>query len=96
MMLAGIGPKNHLDEIGIPLKLHMEGVGRNLQDHIAMGGVTYLIESPPDTNPTGAAFVLPRVLTFNSLTEFLRNQRGPLYAQPVAEAMAFLKTKLAT
>ena len=33
LMLSGIGPEDHLREIGIPCRLKLEGVGRNLQDH---------------------------------------------------------------
>jgi choline dehydrogenase len=33
LMLSGIGPKKHLNEIGIDCKHHLPGVGQNLQDH---------------------------------------------------------------
>ncbi|SEM71956.1 GMC family oxidoreductase [Nitrosomonas marina] len=32
LMLSGIGPKDHLSDMGIRQKLNLEGVGRNLQD----------------------------------------------------------------
>ena len=34
MLLSGIGPKEHLDDIGIKTVLDRPGVGSNLQDHI--------------------------------------------------------------
>ncbi|MCB1576399.1 MAG: GMC family oxidoreductase N-terminal domain-containing protein, partial [Xanthomonadales bacterium] len=34
LMLSGVGPADHLREIGIPLRHALAGVGRNLQDHL--------------------------------------------------------------
>jgi choline dehydrogenase len=34
LMLSGVGPKEHLAEKGIELKLDLPGVGQNLQDHL--------------------------------------------------------------
>ena len=33
LMLSGIGPANHINEMGIPLVLDSPGVGQNLRDH---------------------------------------------------------------
>lgn len=33
LMLSGIGPKDHLDDMGIEVKLALPGVGKNLNDH---------------------------------------------------------------
>src|SRR5439155_4985615 len=32
LMLSGIGPAEALERLGIPLRVHLPGVGRNLQD----------------------------------------------------------------
>lgn len=33
-MLSGIGPREDLGKVGIDVKVHLPGVGRNLQDHL--------------------------------------------------------------
>jgi choline dehydrogenase-like flavoprotein len=43
LMLSGIGDRQHLRDHGIPVIEHLAGVGRNLQDHVA---VTCVWESP--------------------------------------------------
>jgi len=42
LMLSGIGPEKHLSEMGIPVISDLD-VGKNLQDHIGLGGLTFLI-----------------------------------------------------
>ena len=34
LMLSGIGPQDHLAEMGVEVKQSLEGVGQNLQDHL--------------------------------------------------------------
>lgn len=91
-MLSGIGPRSHLEEVGIQCKVDLPGVGSNLQDHVAMGGATFLFESPECTRPLGAGFVLPRMFTLNSLLKF-QNHTGPVYGLPTTECMGFVSTR---
>uniref|UniRef100_A0A146LFQ3 Glucose dehydrogenase [acceptor] n=5 Tax=Lygus hesperus TaxID=30085 RepID=A0A146LFQ3_LYGHE len=95
LMLSGIGPPQHLMDKGIEVQVSLPGVGSNLQDHAAMGGVTYLIKSPKEMRPAGAACVLPRLLTINTLRKFVFDKSGPMYGLPTTEAMAFVNTKYA-
>ncbi|HEY1431017.1 MAG TPA: GMC oxidoreductase, partial [Stellaceae bacterium] len=37
LMLSGIGPRNVLEPLGIPLKVELSGVGKNLQDRYEVG-----------------------------------------------------------
>jgi choline dehydrogenase len=34
LMLSGIGPAQHLESIGVPVTVHLPGVGQNLHDHL--------------------------------------------------------------
>ena len=36
LMLSGVGPQEHLADMGIPLMRHLPGVGQNLRDHPAV------------------------------------------------------------
>ncbi|XP_044001625.1 glucose dehydrogenase [FAD, quinone]-like [Aphidius gifuensis] len=94
LMLSGVGEKEHLDEIGIRVIKNLPGVGKNLQDHVAIGGINYLIDPPKVYDELyGFSFVLPKCLTIKSIKEFLFNHTGPLYALPTCEAMGFINTK---
>lgn len=42
LMLSGIGDRNHLEEHGIKTRIHLPGVGKNLQDRYEVGVVTAL------------------------------------------------------
>ncbi|XP_050443789.1 glucose dehydrogenase [FAD, quinone]-like [Adelges cooleyi] len=93
LMLSGIGPADKLRKAGVKVVKHLPGVGKNLQDHIATGGVTYLFDSPDCTSPLGMGIVLPRVLTLSSFIQFTRDHMGPLYRIALGEAMGFVNTK---
>lgn len=93
LMLSGIGPADKMWKAGIKIVKHVPGVGKNLQDHIAMGGVTYLFDSPDQSSPLGLGIVIPRVLTLNSFIQFFRDKTGPFYRIPLGEAMGFVNTR---
>lgn len=42
LMLSGIGPKEHLERFGIPVRFDLPGVGQNLQDRYEVGVVNRL------------------------------------------------------
>ena len=46
MMLSGIGPCDHLAEVGIPCRVNLPSVGQNLQDHIGTGGIQVSFHQP--------------------------------------------------
>lgn len=46
LMLSGIGPQEHLDSLGIETRIPLEGVGKNLRDHYAVGTFWQLADLP--------------------------------------------------
>lgn len=91
LKISGIGPHDELMKHKIDVIFHSPGVGENLQDHIASGGNTYLIENPI-ANET-LSFIAPKVLEIPSLRQFVFNKTGPLYGNPFCEVMAYISTK---
>lgn len=63
LMLSGIGPKEHLETIGIPVIQDLR-VGDNLQEHPAFAGLAFTI------NKTGAGLVAERIFD-NAIVEYL-------------------------
>ncbi|KAI5706199.1 hypothetical protein M8J75_005714 [Diaphorina citri] len=45
LMLSGIGPQEHLNDLNIPVIKNLR-VGENLQEHLAMAGLTFLVNQP--------------------------------------------------
>lgn len=45
LMLSGVGPAEHLQKFGINV-LQNSRVGDNLQDHVGMTGLTFMIDKP--------------------------------------------------
>lgn len=88
LMLSGIGPADHLTKMGIPVVHHSPGVGQNLQDHIAVGGVAWLIDQP-------ISFVQNRLVNINSALRYAVTEDGPLTGSVGLEAVGFISTKYA-
>ncbi|KAJ8682939.1 hypothetical protein QAD02_018731 [Eretmocerus hayati] len=88
LMLSGIGPKHHLHEMGIPTIYDSPGVGQNLQDHIAVGGLVFLIDQP-------IAIVERRLVNLNSALRYAITEDGPLTSSVGLEAVGFINTKYA-
>ncbi|XP_076767226.1 glucose dehydrogenase [FAD, quinone] [Xylocopa sonorina] len=88
LMLSGIGPKEHLQEVGIPVIQDSPGVGQNLQDHIAVGGLVFLIDYP-------ISIVINRLVNLNSALRYAMTENGPLTSSIGLEAVGFISTKYA-
>jgi choline dehydrogenase len=86
LMLSGIGPKEHLRQFSIPVIQDLK-VGHNLQDHVGLGGLTFVIDEP-------VSFKKTRYQTVPVALEYIINERGPLTTLGV-EGVAFVNTKYA-
>ncbi len=82
LMLSGVGPAEHLREMGLEVVADVPGVGQNLQDHPAIF-VAYSSTQP---------ISLINGMTEAGLQEFGATQTGPLSSN-VGEGGLFLKTR---
>ncbi|GAB0093761.1 hypothetical protein DMENIID0001_089360 [Sergentomyia squamirostris] len=87
LMLSGIGPAEHLTEKGIEI-LHDLPVGDNLQDHVGMAGLTFLVDKPVTLIPT-------RMNAGSLVMHYVVNERGPMTTLGGVEGVAFVNTPLA-
>lgn len=87
LMLSGVGPKEHLNELSIPLIKDLK-VGHNLQDHLSMAGLVFLVNS--SVTIIESKYTRPRYLV-----DFMMNGSGPLTLPGGAEALGFYPTKYA-
>lgn len=88
LMLSGIGPREHLEEKGIKVIHDSPGVGQNLQDHIAVGGVTFLVDHP-------VSLVINRLVNLNTALRYAIKEDGPMTSSIGLEAVGFIPTKYA-
>lgn len=90
LMLSGIGPAQNLKQAGVPLIQDLQGVGRNLQDHVAAYGLTWT------TRGAGNAYN-PFLYTADPRTylKWKLLKTGPLSAPIGVEGNAFVATKYA-
>ncbi|XP_076304447.1 glucose dehydrogenase [FAD, quinone]-like isoform X3 [Tachypleus tridentatus] len=87
LMLSGIGPRKYLKKLGIPVLVNLP-VGKNLQDHIYPGALSYVVDQPV------TAF-LPRAFTLPNIIRYFTKGEGPLTLFGAVEGLGFIKTKFA-
>ncbi|XP_076665164.1 glucose dehydrogenase [FAD, quinone] [Andrena cerasifolii] len=86
LMLSGIGPEEHLTEFNIPVISNLR-VGDNLQDHVGLGGLTFVVNEP-------ISLKKDRFQTMPVMIEYVLNERGPM-TSPGVEGLAFVNSKYA-
>ncbi|KAH8385019.1 hypothetical protein KR093_010505 [Drosophila rubida] len=84
LMLSGIGLADHLAEHNIPVVSDLP-VGNNMQDHVGLGGLTFVIDAPLTVTRS-------RFQTIPVAMEYILRERGPMSFSGV-EGVAFLNTK---
>nr|XP_018908531.1 PREDICTED: glucose dehydrogenase [FAD, quinone]-like [Bemisia tabaci] len=87
LMLSGIGPKDHLESLGIEVVKDLP-VGLNLQDHLSVGTLTFRADENVTITPSVA-------FTPEALMEYLTAGSGPLTSLGACEGLAFVSTKYA-
>lgn len=85
LMISGVGPRDHLTEKNISTIVNLP-VGYNLQDHWALGGLTFVINTTDSIRSE-------RVATVQNIFEYFSRHTGPLSAPSGTEALAFIDTK---
>ena len=87
LMLSGIGPRQHLTDMGIQTVLDLPGVGENLHDHL---DIVQQVSAPQLTQSVGVT--LGGVWTLlKGIFEWREKRTGPLTSN-VAEAGGFIKS----
>ncbi|KAL0130235.1 hypothetical protein PUN28_002074 [Cardiocondyla obscurior] len=87
LMLSGIGSKEHLQELGIPL-IQDSKVGYNLQDHVGLGGLTFMVNQK-------ISMVEKRLQNVQTVMQYAALGDGPLTILGGVEGIAFVNTKYA-
>ncbi|XP_077528862.1 glucose dehydrogenase [FAD, quinone]-like [Haemaphysalis longicornis] len=84
LMLSGVGPRLHLESLGIPVVSDLP-VGDNLQDHIGGAGISFMIND-------SVSVVRKRFNPKTAFDYFIKGQ-GPLTIPGGVEGVGFIRTK---
>ncbi|XP_039305298.1 glucose dehydrogenase [FAD, quinone] [Solenopsis invicta] len=87
LMLSGIGPKEHLEELNIPV-IQDSKVGYNMYEHIGFLGLTFMVNQ-------SVSLLQNKLLSPSVVLEYLLYKDGLLTIPGGAEALAFIRTKYA-
>lgn len=92
LMLSGIGPKDDLARIDVPVTVDLPGVGQNFQDHVLVAGCIWQYKDalPPRNSLAEATFFWksdsaldgPDMQPFQIEVPYATEVTGPAYAPP--------------
>ncbi|XP_062565673.1 glucose dehydrogenase [FAD, quinone]-like [Armigeres subalbatus] len=85
LMLSGVGPKEHLESLGIPVIQDLK-VGYNLQDHATLSGLVFTVNKPVTIREQD-------MRQPEHILNYIFNRQGPFTVPGGAEGIAFVKTK---
>lgn len=84
LMLSGVGPKQHLNELQIPVVQDLP-VGKNLNDHLTFVGIVFTINKTTAYRPDV-------VLNPATLSRWINGNKGVMASIGGVEGIAFIKT----
>ncbi|KAK9753175.1 GMC oxidoreductase [Popillia japonica] len=85
LMLSGVGPKDHLEQLQIPVIQDLPGVGQNMVDHAIFYGITFTLNE-------SIAIPFDQIGVNEQVMEDFLNGEGILTTLTGAEALAHIKT----
>ncbi|PSN57811.1 hypothetical protein C0J52_04364 [Blattella germanica] len=86
LMLSGIGPKEHLEQMGVTPIIKDLAVGENLQDHFAFSALMYKIKINSYIEESPSQLL-------DASYQFLIHRSGYLATHPFSTLSGFVKTK---
>jgi choline dehydrogenase len=89
LMLSGIGPRDHLESLDIPVINDLPGVGNNLQEHVSMCGLIFQVN---DT----VSITEERLLNnLKPISDYVNHGSGPITVPGGVEALGYIRTPIA-
>lgn len=87
LMLSGVGPREHLEELGIKPVIQNLRVGENLNEHWTFAGLTFLV------NETGLTINEERANDLLLFKDWFVDHKGPLSLCGGVEGLGYISTK---
>jgi choline dehydrogenase len=93
LMLSGIGDQDELSRVGVPIRQHLPGVGRNLQDHVSFDCMWEYRDSQPPRNNAAEVVLLgetesglthPDVLAWQVEVPYATDETAARFGLPAA------------
>ncbi|XP_045503185.1 glucose dehydrogenase [FAD, quinone]-like [Colias croceus] len=89
LMLSGIGPREHLSTLGIPVLQDLP-VGKVLYDHICFPGLIFTL------NETNVSFLERRAISLHGITQWFKNGDNEFASPGAVEGIGYIKTPVST
>jgi choline dehydrogenase-like flavoprotein len=86
LLLSGVGPREDLEKLEIPVLSNLK-VGYNLQDHVSLSALTFMVNQP-------VTVVEQEMRRPRYVLDYTLFNRGPLTLPAGAEGIAFVKTNI--
>lgn len=88
LMLSGIGPRRHLEELNIPV-IQDSKVGYSMYEHVGFLGLTFMVNQSVSLSQS-------KVLNPSQFLKYILHKEGIFTVPGGAEAIAFMRTKYAS